>query len=295
MPLKKGLEKKRKWAQLMGSKNARKNCVDDHIAVPTPVQPNHPNEVNENEKEEDNELTNDASKRRAPLTRELLGLTNATRTRAPYARQDSGNRIIHWDSLKSLISCNTVCKVCGSDVNIGETTIGIATQVVMTCKNKKCNIVKNNFVRRTNWKEHKFRIDSSESYALNCQFVLGLMQTGCGAQEAAVNLTFLDLPHASTFQKTTFQRVQSAIRPIIKNVSEKSMMEAREKEVSATIGHDKIEDWKQKKIHPDDVRLTISYDMGWNKRSSGNKYDSMSGHGFVLGGNTKKILQHRVL
>ena len=150
-------------------------------------------------------------------------------------------------------------------------------------------------MRRTDCKKQNFRIDSSESYALNCQFVLGLIQTGCGAQEAAINLTFLDLPHASSFQKTSFPRIQSAIRPAIKEVTGKCMMEAREKEVSATIGENKMEDWRNKKIDPKDVKLTISYDMGWNKRSSGHKYDSISGQGFVLGGQTKKILQHRVM
>ena len=35
--------------------------------------------------------------------------------------------------------------------------------------------------------------------------------------------------------------------------------------------------------------------MGWNKRSSGNKYDSISGHGFLLGGNSRKIINYRVM
>ena len=37
------------------------------------------------------------------------------------------------------------------------------------------------------------------------------------------------------------------------------------------------------------------YDMGWNKRSSGNKYDSISGHGFLQGGNSRKILKCRCM
>jgi len=35
--------------------------------------------------------------------------------------------------------------------------------------------------------------------------------------------------------------------------------------------------------------------MGWNKQSSGTKCDSTSGHGFVLGSQTKKILQFKVM
>ena len=36
--------------------------------------------------------------------------------------------------------------------------------------------------------------------------------------------------------------------------------------------------------------LTVSYDMGWQKRSTGGRYDSMSGHGFIIGCRSKKII-----
>jgi len=31
------------------------------------------------------------------------------------------------------------------------------------------------------------------------------------------------------------------------------------------------------------VSITVSFDMSWNKRSSGNRYDSISGHAFFIG------------
>ena len=34
----------------------------------------------------------------------------------------------------------------------------------------------------------------------------------------------------------------------------------------------------------------MSYDFGWQKKSSGKKYDSKSGHGFVIGAYTRKII-----
>jgi hypothetical protein len=61
--------------------------------------------------------------------------------------------------------------------------------------------------------------NSSESFALNCQFVLRLMQIGEGSSEAGVIFTYLDLPHSSTFHKNTFPRVQDAIRLSIIKVS----------------------------------------------------------------------------
>ena len=121
------------------------------------------------------------------------------------------------------------------------------------------------------------------------------MQIGGGNVESEILLNFLDLPHGSTFRKSTFSRIQSAIREEIKSISNDSMIKSRDKEIKATIGERMFAKFLEKKLDPKDVRLTVSYDMGWNKRSSGHKYDSISGHGFVLGGINKKILNHRCL
>ena len=36
--------------------------------------------------------------------------------------------------------------------------------------------------------------------------------------------------------------------------------------------------------------LAVSYDMGWQKRSTGRRFDSMSGHGFIIGCRSGKII-----
>ena len=38
------------------------------------------------------------------------------------------------------------------------------------------------------------------------------------------------------------------------------------------------------------VKLTVTYDMGWQKRSSGRIYDSSSRHAFVIGGIKKGVI-----
>ena len=38
------------------------------------------------------------------------------------------------------------------------------------------------------------------------------------------------------------------------------------------------------------VSLTISFDMGWNKISYGNRYNSLSGHPFIVGCLSGKII-----
>ena len=38
------------------------------------------------------------------------------------------------------------------------------------------------------------------------------------------------------------------------------------------------------------VKLTVTYDMGWQKRSSCRRYDSSSGHAFIIGSRSKGII-----
>ena len=97
------------------------------------------------------------------------------------------------------------------------------------------------------------------------------------------------MPHSSTFQKNSFRRIQLAMRPSIKTISNQATEKARDGKISCILGKEKLIAYKNKLLTPEEVPLTVSYDMGWNKRSSGNKYDSISGHGFIMGGNTKKI------
>ncbi len=57
-----------------------------------------------------------------------------------------------------------------------------------------------------------------------------------------------------------------------------------------------IEEMKKKGVQPVDDKgrkicpLTCTYDMGWQKRASGNSYNSQSGHGFLVGCYTNKVI-----
>ena len=66
---------------------------------------------------------------------------------------------------------------------------------------------------------------------------------------------------------------------ILQQVGTKSMEEALEEEIKLTLeSEEKFEMWKQGNLP---VSIPVSFDMGWNKRSSGNRYDSISGHFFL--------------
>ena len=66
-------------------------------------------------------------------------------------------------------------------------------------------------------------------------------------------------------------------------------------EIKQTIIADKGEayyaSWINKPFNErDKVGLVVSYDMGWQKRASGNSYSSKSGHTFVAGIQTRRII-----
>ena len=92
--------------------------------------------------------------------------------------------------------------------------------------------------------------------------MLALMQTGCGAAEASTLLTFLDLPHSHTFQKSSFRRIQLAIRNSIKLLSDEAMQKARDEEIEILLGEEKFQKYKNKELTAEEVPLTVSYDMG---------------------------------
>lgn len=69
----------------------------------------------------------------------------------------------------------------------------------------------------------------------------------------------------------------------------------KDKESSLTIQDYKDEwsKWKQGK-RDDCIGLDVSYDMGWQKKSSGRHYDSLLGHCFLVGLLTNKIIGLKV-
>ena len=48
-------------------------------------------------------------------------------------------------------------------------------------------------------------------------------------------------------------------------------------------------DTSDEKINKNKVKLTVTYDMGWQKRSYLGRYDSFIRHDFVIGGIHKEI------
>ena len=129
---------------------------------------------------------------------------------------------------------------------------------------------------------------------MNVRLVLGTLAIGSGGTDLADFLAFAGLPNFISFCSGSFHRIETLINPYLLQVAEQSMERAREEEVKMTLLEKGIcydKEWKQKnEMDRKQVALTTSFDMGWNKRSSGRRYDSLSGHGFLLGCRTNKII-----
>ena len=82
--------------------------------------------------------------------------------------------------------------------------------------------------------------------------------------------------------------METTIGKHLRKIAVKSMDEGIDEEIRLTM-HDekKYNDYKNKKLN---AALTVSFDMGWQKRSSGNRYDSISGHALKIGVLSDKIL-----
>jgi len=111
---------------------------------------------------------------------------------------------------------------------------------------------------------------------------------GVGGGHATTLASFLELPEAhkwsrqvSVLEKFTF--------PVIEKVKKDCEQKGTEEEITATI-NDTEYPIEQNLLEANLHRVRASYDMGWQVRSSGNKYGSPTGHGLLLGAVTKKVM-----
>ena len=127
----------------------------------------------------------------------------------------------------------------------------------------------------------------------NIRLVLGTLAIGNGGTDLSDMCAFLDLPQAGSFGAKPFNRIESVVGRYLRDAAEEGMREALQEEIKLTLekeGKDYGEWVKQDKATRQQVKLTVSYDMGWQKRSSGNRYDSLSGHAFMIGALSRKII-----
>ena len=130
-------------------------------------------------------------------------------------------------------------------------------------------------------------------FVTNLRLVIGTLAAGIGPSDVACLFSFLGLPKLHSFSKKVHQRIELLIGKELRDVADVSMDEAMELEVSETQKYKKFQDQQWSEL-VEPLGLTVSYDMGWSKRSSGSTYDSLSGHTFLIGAHSKKIVSTQV-
>jgi len=241
-----------------------------------------------------------------------------------------GNRILPIDSMIRNIESHLTCKrcagqacdniledfitFCGNDsrienlpnllerfknkkrkkvsIIVKEQSVGIATKMICSCS--YCGHIFETERSRSCFSNNKHQYHSSESFTMNVMLVLGIQQIGGGGSDAMKILTFLGLPNAQSVKDRTFKRIEDAISPVILEYEEEIKEKALFEEVRLTLIDQNRENDYDKWLTNDQSigrpAITIAYDMGWNKRSNGHRYDSISGHGIGVGQVTNKVV-----
>ena len=147
----------------------------------------------------------------------------------------------------------------------------------------------------------------SNEYQLNVRTMLCAFINGTGGLDISRTLTMMGLGGGTAF-KRFFYRNAPYVHEKIVAVVNGLINESLKKEVTATTN-----EFKENKVlkckngetinniltnknlttQNDEIPtipIAVSYDMGWQKRSGGRVYDSLSGHGFIIGCRTGKVV-----
>ena len=199
-----------------------------------------------------------------------------------------------------------VCPDCGSKVAVSMTSkgSGIANFTRIQCKDKTCTFV---HVDRPEGADvplgddQSTKIKRNTDHAVNVLYILGFLASGDGGTEAARLLGLLGLPNATTMQARTFGNIEKQIGPVICDIGEEVIADNLKEEVKIVLGDRTLDTggetelmydlWLRKAL-PQELwpKLTTSADMGWQQKGSGRKYNSVSGHAFLVGTETRGIL-----
>jgi hypothetical protein len=199
--------------------------------------------------------------------------------------------------LRSLVAEAAICSHCRKGKLIVEfRSVGIATEVHTKCSvcQQWCSsgsMTSKNATRNTD-------------HAANCLFVLALMLCGDGRTEAKTLTGLLDLPTSALIDKTNYPAIEYDISVAIieytKELLEQNLLEEIQQWSQDNPSFDYknwYDSWKEHKPLAFQLMpaIFVSYNMGWQKLSSGKRYDSHSGHAAAVGCKTRKPVAVAVL
>jgi len=202
--------------------------------------------------------------------------------------------MVETESTATLVTTNLVCSHCldASNLQMIFPSCGVTSTPTLMCSG--CNLYEVAKVSKTGM----FRSSTHEAlidYDANFKYVLSYVACGDGPTEADRLLTFLSLPNASTMRTNTFKHIEEKCHSYIATISKECLENNLIEEVRRTNQEDASFDfdkWKHNfkagRKNTDVAQVNSSMDMAWQKKSSGLKYDSCSGHAFLYGVYSRK-------
>jgi hypothetical protein len=214
-------------------------------------------------------------------------------------KPDATNVIVEVAALTESIEKNCRCKECNGPVEASTNTICIATSFMIACKDAMCGWVYHSNPPAAAVVPALDKRERSTDYAMNVLYVLGFIACGDGGREAARVLGMLGLPNDTTMESRSFGIIEDRVSRKLKQLTVDILNENLKEEVRLTIDasaehtDNDFHLWQEAIAGRLDVlysypKLSVSFDMGWQQRSSGVRYNSPSGHALLVGKYTRK-------
>jgi hypothetical protein len=191
---------------------------------------------------------------------------------------------------------NLVCRFCrrAKTLELCFPSVGVATIPKLTCS--KCGWDSRAAMATTTIRADGAKRNAVIDYDTDVKCGLAFVSSGDGGTKAQRFLSFMSLPNAASLEKSYLPKIEAAMTESIQSLADKYLCENLIKEVQLTYGGDhafNYNGWKDALEGGNDINETrpsvaVGMDMGWQKRSSGRKYDSNSGHAFLIGVKTCK-------
>ena len=106
-------------------------------------------------------------------------------------------------------------------------------------------------------------------------------------------LSFLDIRNTKSLSLRFMRNMEKSIGNDLRKVATDSMLQGIEEEVRLTLNNEnKFNTYKQNvmnKTQGSPIAITISFNMGWSRHASGNRYDFLSGYALAIGVLSKSI------
>ena len=208
-----------------------------------------------------------------------------TPTTTSTAEEDECHILIPYSKMKEWISSNMNCRHCRGKIHpkaISKSTVGLATQLHFECDTKKCRSLQKRTMEAEKAErntEDKRVLRSASAYAANWRLLMATQLFGEAQKAGEIVTGFLDLA-PSAFQKNWWNmegELADVHQELASEITETNLKDSM-------IG--KVPDITGK------VPLTVSFDMGWQKR--GRSYNSLSGHAFLIDVHTGKVVAMEV-